>query len=342
MTEKVTLLSVNIDWESLAKEAINECPKIKKEREREVLYARFGILEDPKTLQAIGDKYKITRERIRQIVNNALKKVSTNCVSENAKKAILRIENTVKENGGYASFEYLANNLTDNEKGQENSLKFMASLSKNLEYLKTSNDFREGWRIRSLKQSTIKNVSDKAIDVLKEKEKVMSSDNIAKVINSKESIVNASLAASNKTMKSDNDKWGLVSWPHVNPRSIRDKSRYVMERHEKPIHYEELANKISDIGNKEVAKQSVHNELIKNSDFILVGRGIYALSDWGYEPGIVEEVIITVLIDANEPLHKDIIIERVLEKRIVKPSTIVLNLQKPKFKKVGKAIYTLN
>ncbi|MBW6431777.1 winged helix-turn-helix domain-containing protein, partial [Patescibacteria group bacterium] len=114
------------------------------------------------------------------------------------------------------------------------------------------------------------------------------------------------------------------------------------KQHGKPIHYHELSKKISEIGKKDVTKQSVHNELIKNSDFILVGRGIYALADWGYTPGIVEEVIVTVLEEAGEPLHKDIIIGRVLERRIVKPSTIVLNLQKPRFKKIDKSVYTLN
>jgi hypothetical protein len=115
-----------------------------------------------------------------------------------------------------------------------------------------------------------------------------------------------------------------------------------MVRHGKPIHYGLRAEKISTLSPKDVTKQSVHNELIKNSEFVLVGRGIYALSEWGYAPGIVEEVIVTILEEAGGPLPKEVIVERVLERRLVKPSTIVLNLQRARFKKVGKAVYTLN
>jgi hypothetical protein len=150
------------------------------------------------------------------------------------------------------------------------------------------------------------------------------------------------LASVKTIMKTDSGQWGLISWPNVNPRSIRDKSKYIMLRHGKPLHYAELTKKIGDMGIKNVTKQSVHNELIKNTDFVLVGRGIYALIEWGYEPGVVDEVIVSVLTSAGGPMHKDQIIERVLEKRIVKASTVILNLQKPRFKRVGKAVYTIN
>ncbi|MDD3481264.1 MAG: sigma factor-like helix-turn-helix DNA-binding protein [Patescibacteria group bacterium] len=345
MAEKVALFDVKSgveNWESIARDAIENCSKIKKEREKEVLCARFGIGEKPKTLQAIGDKYNITRERVRQIINNSLAKIISYCTSVEAKAAITIIESYVKDNGGYASTEEISLDLSNNEETEKNALLFVANLSKNLENVKTANDIREGFRIKSLKLSKLKEVTKKGINTLKETEKTLGSKEIAEKIGESEETVMAALSSSNKTMKTEDGKWGLVSWPHVNPRSIRDKSRYVMVRHGKPLHYEKLADKISEMGTKKVTKQSVHNELIKNTDFVLVGRGIYALSDWGYTPGIVEEVIVEVLTEAGEPLHKKIIVEEVLKRRIVKPSTVVLNLQKPRFKKVGKAVYTLN
>jgi hypothetical protein len=342
MNKNISLISVNIDWKSMAKEAIDKCPKIKKEREKEILYARFGLESSPETLQAVGNKHDITRERVRQIVNGGLHKISAHCVSDGAKKAIKVIEDITKENGGYISFKSLTGKAANGDPKQGNGIRFIANLSKKLEYVKNTNENVEGWRLKGVKLSQLREINKRSMDILKSEQKTMTAAQIAKIIGEKEGLINASLSANNKVMQTADKKWGLISWPEINPKSIRDKSRYVMRQHGKPIHYHDLSQKISEIGKKDVTKQSVHNELIKNNDFILVGRGIYALSDWGYTPGIVEEVIVTVLEEAGEPLHKDIIISKVLERRIVKPSTIVLNLQKTRFKKIDKSVYTLN
>ncbi len=342
MAEKLTLIQIDptpINWNQIAIKAIDNCPKIKKEREKTILIARFGINGKPKTLQAIGNEHKITRERVRQIVNNALKKIKKYCTSEEAKKAIKLIEDIVEQNGGYVSVEQLTALIDSNN--ETNALRFVATLSNKIENVKISNELNEGFRNKSFKINNIKKISKEAIDFLKSKNKVTKTETISDFIKIKPAKVQAALTASNKTILTDKG-WGLTSWPHINPRSIKDKSKFVLEKHGKPIHYEELTEKISQIGEKKVTKQSVHNELIKNSDFVLVGRGIYALSSWGYHPGIVEEVIVEVLAEAGEPLHRKVIVEEVLKRRIVKPSTIILNLQKPRFKKIGKAVYTLN
>lgn len=337
-----SLIRVNIDWEKIAKEAIELCPKIKKDREIEILYARFGINSKPITLQAIGNKHQITRERVRQIVNNSLSKIRENCLSEGVKKSIKTIESFVEQNGGFSSTEVLSDNFTDNGPKQINGLRFILSLSKKITYVQANSELKEGWRLKNVKINLLKEVLDESIDLLKNKRTLLDAKEISGFIKKDSYLVNSVLAASSKLIRTEVGKWGLATWTHINPRSIKDKSKYVMRKHGKPIHYHDLSNKISKMGEKKVTKQSVHNELIKNNDFILVGRGIYALSEWGYQPGVVEEVIITVLEEAGEPLHKSVIIEKVLEKRIVKPSTIILNLQKPKFKKIGKSVYTLN
>lgn len=345
MVEKLTLFETGkniISWQKTAKEVIDTCPKIKKEREKEILVARFGVGEKSKTLQAIGNQYGITRERVRQITNNAILKIRKSCTAKDIKRICHEIVATVKENGGYASSDFLAHKFCDGTESEKNALIFIVSLAEGLENVKVSSDIREGWRLKDVKLSELKRVSNEAIKTLKEKGETLSVSDLAKAINVSETLATAAVSASKKTMSADDKRWGLVKWPHVNPRSIRDKSKYIMVRHGKPIHYGLLAEEISRLGAKDVTRQSVHNELIKNSDFVLVGRGIYALSEWGYAPGIVEEVIAAILIEAGEPLPKEIIVERVLERRIVKPSTIVLNLQRPRFKKVGKAVYTLN
>jgi len=60
-----------------------------------------------------------------------------------------------------------------------------------------------------------------------------------------------------------------------------------------------------------------------------VGRGLYALSEWGYQPGTVSEIISQVL-KQEGPLTKEEIAKKVLAKRLVKENTILINLQNRK------------
>jgi predicted Zn-ribbon and HTH transcriptional regulator len=152
------------------------------------------------------------------------------------------------------------------------------------------------------------------------------------------------LASVSKLLANLHDTWGLIKWPMVNPKNIRDKIYVILHEKGKPMHFSEIAKAISssEFKRKDVTTQAIHNELIKDGRFILVGRGIYALKEWGYKKGTVADVITEVLEEANEPLHRDEIVKRVLKKRFVKETTILLNLQgKPQFKRTAKATYTI-
>lgn len=339
-TEKITTKTPG-PWEKLARDVIDNCPKIKKEREKKILCERFGIGRSARTLDASGKDIGVTRERIRQIVNNAVKKIQKYCDNKDAVAKTAKIEQFVKKSGGYISNKALFDQFASDDHLEQNAVKFIATLSGELESIKGSKITYAGFNDKTLKEKKIKDLSQKAAQILKNAKEVLSSAQIAKNVGTNEKQMNAILSSAKAIMLTDSGQWGLTSWPHVNPKSIRDKSRYIMVRHGKPIHYTELTKKISDISKKSVTKQSVHNELIKTGEFVLVGRGIYALSKWGYKPGVVEEVIVEVLTETGKPMHKDDIVKKVLERRIVKVSTIVLNLQKNRFKRIDKAIYTI-
>jgi len=154
----------------------------------------------------------------------------------------------------------------------------------------------------------------------------------------------AALASTSKLLATLNGRWGLVKWPMVNPKNIRDKIYVILKENGKHMHFNEIAAAIkdSDFKRKDVTTQAIHNELIKDKRFVLIGRGIYALKEWGYEKGTVADIIAEVLKKAGEPLHRDEIVKRVLKSRYVKETTILLNLQgKPQFKRVAKATYEL-
>ncbi|MEL7432267.1 MAG: RNA polymerase sigma factor [Chlamydiota bacterium] len=61
---------------SILKDKINEVLETLTERERTVLIERFGLLDGkPKTLEEVGIRFKVTRERVRQIEAKALRKM---------------------------------------------------------------------------------------------------------------------------------------------------------------------------------------------------------------------------------------------------------------------------
>ncbi len=139
-------------------------------------------------------------------------------------------------------------------------------------------------------------------------------------------------------------RWGLATWSDIKPRGTREKAYLVLKTGGKPLHFRDIAKLIDEHGLHQKKRQShpqtVHNELIKDKRFVLVGRGIYALSEWGYKKGTVKEVISEILKEAKEPLTREEILERVLSIRQVKKSTIIINLN-TFFDRVAKNTYTL-
>ena len=102
------------------------------------------------------------------------------------------------------------------------------------------------------------------------------------------------------------------------------------------MHFEQIAEQINEIGfdGKKANAATVHNELILDDKYVLVGRGLYGLKDWGYKKGTVTDVIEEIMNEVKQPLTRDEIIAKVLEKRYVKKATIVLALMnKEKFAK---------
>ena len=132
------------------------------------------------------------------------------------------------------------------------------------------------------------------------------------------------LEVSKKILQNSNGLYGLKDWPEINPRGVKDKAYLVFKKLGKPLHFNEVAKLIEG-----ALSQTVHNELIKDPRFILVGRGIYALKEWGYTPGQVKDVIFKILKE-DGPLTQSEILERVLKQRLVKESTILLNLNNKK------------
>jgi DNA-directed RNA polymerase delta subunit len=122
---------------------------------------------------------------------------------------------------------------------------------------------------------------------------------------------------------------GLVSWPQIHPKGVRDKAYLVIKKAGNPQHFSQIAKLINQakFDTKKVNVQTVHNELIKDKRFVLVGRGMYALAEWGYKAGTVKDVLTDILRTHGKPLPRADLVTKVKDVRLVKENTILLNLQ---------------
>ena len=70
------------------KELLKSAMKILNDREKEIIVAR-RLSEEPKTLEELSKKYKISRERIRQIETKAFEKLQKSMINANKSKNLL-------------------------------------------------------------------------------------------------------------------------------------------------------------------------------------------------------------------------------------------------------------
>jgi hypothetical protein len=337
---------MEFDYKKITQNILKSLP----DRTKTVISRRFSLGKSgkPETLEAIGKSYNITRERVRQIeadgIKRAKKVLENSEVKDEFKKIKAFYEKKIDACGGVKKEEKLLEEVESKE--DKNNLLFLLSLADGLTKEKEDDSFYSFWTTNKDLISSSKKIATDFIKQLKEAgvpETIKTSYSNYKENGGKsnEEAFCSYLEISKDILKTiEGDKIGLKSWPEVNPRTVKDKIKLILKQSEKPLHFKNIADMIfglneSLIGRSTRAKklhpQTVHNELIRNQDFVLVGRGFYALKDWGYNPGQVKDVIYQVLNSSENSMPKEAIVQSVLQQRMVKESTILLNLQNKKF-----------
>ncbi len=316
--------------------------KVLPERTADVLRRRFGIeKEEKETLASIGESYKITRERVRQIENvgfaqirSKVKKLESFPVFKYFREVLNRYGKLKEENS-------FLNLLAGDEKNiiEKNNILFLLSASTKFQRLPENELFFNIWTIDKARAELVKKFVTNIKEFLKKKGKPVLSEEIfsqykkeMKVLFGKElkkNIFQSYLEISKEVGRNINDEYGLIEWGEINPKSTRDKAYLVFKKEKKPLHFTKVASLIAQLPSpyqRNIHPSTVHNELIKDERFVLVGRGLYALREWGYEPGLVKDIIIKLLKKSKKPLPKEKIVEAVLAQRFVKKNTILFNL----------------
>ncbi len=333
-----------------------------KPRQQEVIIKRYGLDgAKPQTLAQIGESFSITRERVRQIEEASLERIKKDAkeIFGPVSQILLAV---IQDKGGVVSdkdlMEFLFSEIEQTKRDLYAQItRFLLVLEEKLSKIKENDLFREGWRLSSIEEDLLKEIVQALINILEEEKKILTPKELIEKLLKKDNfkshpqkprltqkLLRGCVDIASPIKKTPEGKVGLISWPLVNPKTIRDKAYFVLSRIKKPMHFREIAEAIKNhnFDKKSVTVQTVHNELIADPRFVLIGRGIYGLSEWGLEKGTVPEVIEKILKEANRPLSKEEIIQEVLKTRQVKRTTILVNLQaNPKFKRTPEGYYIL-
>lgn len=337
------------------KNILDELIKILNPRAREVIEKRFGLRSvSCQTLEAIGQNLGVTRERVRQIEVLGLRQLANRNVLEPLKPAFETIEKHLRDYGGVRREDYFLRELSQlfslKEKNNENLIDFMLALGQGrFTYFKENPKWRAAWALSNSVYNNVVSLGEALRKKLAEQNLPIPKETVFKTAASLGSEMSdkalfSCIELCRGIAQNPFGEWGIVGSPEVSPKGVKDKAYLILKKEKKPLHFTQVAEFINQaaFSGREAHPQTVHNELIKDPRFVLVGRGIYALSNWGYEPGTVRDVLVSTLKNAEGGLAKEEIIKIVQAKRLVKENTILLNLQNKKvFKKIDNERFTL-
>jgi len=306
------------------------------QKTKDIFDRRFGVVSgEPETLEAIGKTLGITRERVRQIEEAGFSFVRKN--NKEALEAVFaEFADYFKDQGGVKKEETILNELGG--KAQKPYVLFLLTIGEQFSKVCEKKDYNYFWSDAENAQNKVKETLNSLVSEMQKIGKPIASENFYTAVAAKQGLSQQAtlsyLEISKRIQPNKEGALGLVEWPEIKPRGVKDKAFLVFKKHGKPLHFTEVAGMIDkleyNLPNKKTYAQTVHNELIKDGRFVLVGRGTYALAEWGYVPGTIKDIITKVLNDKKGPTHKDEIVKEVLAQRLVAKNTVLMNLNNKK------------
>lgn len=320
------------------------------ERSLDVVARRYGLdKKNIETLESVGSTYGITRERVRQIENHAIQTIQKSDTYAGVADNLRELADLIEVSGGVIPENELLDMLSCTEK-TKNHILFLLAVGEQFKKRKETPEFTSHWytdepHAHSLREGLRKLTRDLTNEITLPQEEMV--EMYVKRLGSAgqkfkdETVPVRWLKLSKRIDKNPLGEWGLASSPAVRVKGIRDFAYLTLKRHGSPMHFSEVAKNIKDLFGRKAHSATTHNELIKDPRFVLVGRGLYALQEWGYSRGLVRDVIKHIL-ENEGALTKADIIDRVKRERYVKDNTIAVNLQDSRvFLKLDDGTYTL-
>lgn len=356
------------------------------ERERNILRKRFKLelgVTRKTTLEDIGKLYNITRERVRQIEADSIKKLRELEETHAAKKRLtviqLAMERELRSHAGLMEEEYLLDRIlssfdipeiSENDEKmhlQREGLFFIIDqmLLHKFEKIDDNEHLHNIWKLKNVSLDFIESFLNLLVELVVRENRPLAQEEIIERVRQSvtykdwesgfmahvnhlrqdivefENVLVSYFKMSRKLKCNLFAQWGLSHWNTISPKRINDKIYLILKKSGEPLHFNEITQRINAVkfDHKTACAATVHNELILDDNYVLVGRGIYALKEWGYMPGTVSQVVFNILKEKGK-LTKEQIMEEVTKRRIVKQATVNLALMdKNKFVKLPDGEY---
>jgi len=352
------------------------------EREKTVIVDRFGLSNDGNraTLEEIGTKLNVTRERVRQIIKGVITKLRDLQIGHEEIQRFTRIaEQLLQSFGGVLEKDFFTSELlalseiAKTELARRRATLYLEFVLNDIvieaiEHRPANKIRRAVYAIPGIDDKLLTTVVTELVNIINEAGESLSEEELIERFKNREvynrtrsilidepvrlareffrtgvaasipssmkeeaEVLCAYIAAAATLEQNIFDEWGKRDWAMIHPKRMNDKIYLILRHEEKPMHFVSITEKINAaLFDHKIAKSpSVHNELILDKRFVLVGRGIYALKEWGFERGTVAEVITKILRESGE-LTREQMVEAVLQRRFVKKQTIHLALMNRK------------
>jgi hypothetical protein len=331
---------LSFDAVPLVKKLLAEVP----ERAREVLTYRFGLgtSAERETLEAIGERWGITRERVRQIEASGIEAIRHSRAFRDSEAAFAELAAHIETQGAIVAEDALLAGLASDEKSR-NRFRFLLVVGSAFFRERETDDFYARWHVDHRTADTVHSALTRLYSQLDDAEVLSEGDIVNRFLDElkdvnaayrNEEILKRWLSLSKNISSNPLAEWGKASAPAIRTKGIRDYAYLVIKQKGEPMHFSDVATAITEVFSKKAHVATTHNELIKDSRFVLVGRGLYALAEWGYQPGVVRDVIKNVL--KGKSLTRDEVISSVKQVRYVKDNTILVNLNDSRYFKKSK------
>lgn len=319
------------------------------QRSVDIMKKRYGVFDGaPKTLEEIGQEFRITRERVRQIIKEVAKKARVRKVDSVLDSAKKHLEFTLAERHGIIKESDILEAVGGDNLIVRNAACLLLECFEDFLSREENEKFEKVYHLADFDFNELERAIDAVKKLLEETEETLLAEALHEVALKNENLAIDRdkffnyLKVSKEIKPNSFGKWGLSHWNEISPRVSWQRAYVILKEAGKPLHFTEIAALIDQHGlaQRKAHPQTIHNELIKNEKFVLVGRGIYALTEWGYKKGTVKDIIEDILKNSREPLEREEILAKILKMRQVKKSTILINLNNF-FVKVDKDKYTV-
>lgn len=316
-------------------------------RQRKVLTKRYGLDSgEEMTLAELGKSFGVTRERIRQIEALALNDVRKISKDGHISELVATVSDALKKTGGVRKEDHLLSDIkhfsaqANAAANFANQVRFLLEISKAVVYHREDDSLHGHWHLSQTHQkkaldfldSLIKHLKDKKHETLHNKKFDQFFHEVVVLHKLEKEVAKHYVAISKKFGANLYGDFGLTEWAEVKPKVSRDWIYLILKKAGKPLHFGEIADEIRRLRpTKKTNTQTIHNELIKDKRFILVGRGIYGLREADTMPsGTIRDILLHIL-KSEGPLKPKELIAKVLQHRIFKENAILFNLQNKKF-----------